>query len=204
MDALRARGRKTQPTDNQMKIFCLDERYVTIRRYGQLWHFQHHCLLRAKNTELTPNNKLCDRIGQLLCNYHNDGLGQSGTNALAFWQYDRCYQEWNNSLIAALYNAPMRYLRVSESVYEEKLWDLPPLIYDCHVYCFTESDYQHRLSFITGGGNFIGGYCNSSGFYLMGLPESTVVLPWHEPIPNSASSDRWSNAKTVLQLYQNN
>ncbi|MEO1671685.1 MAG: hypothetical protein AAFR77_13020 [Cyanobacteria bacterium J06631_2] len=49
---------------------------------------------------------------------------------------------------------------------------------NCFVHNEKESSYQHHLDFIGGEGNFFGGYANSEGHYLLGLPEDTLVLPW--------------------------
>lgn len=185
-----------------ISIFCQDAKTVTVRIDGELHHLENHCLLRDKNTVLPPNNSLLNRVGRLLYGYQNKGIGQYGIEGNAFWNRDRLFTDWNDSLIAALYHAPMQYLQVTEEIYDEKLGELPPLAMDCHVYCKNESVYQHRLNFIGGEGTFYGGYSDLDGYYLIGLPESTRVLPWDKVKKPGSLRDGWHNAKSILQIYQ--
>lgn len=182
-----------------MHIFCESTRTITISKNRRIYTYMNHCLLDEKNEALPLNYKTLDSIGLLLTGYDGRGLGQSGIWGNECFDRDHLYTEWDGSLVAALTHELFRYFRVSEEVYYQKLEELPPLATQSFVYHKTLSCYKHLLHFVSGEGNFFGGYKNSEGYYLVGLPSDTIVT-FLDPRYRVRREDT-QTAKKIIELY---
>ena len=158
-----------------MKIFCVGANDVTLKDKGNLTNLPLSSSLENpfKRVYKSP---LFIEAGKLLCTYQLDGLAQSGICANCAIDPHEVHQKYSDRLSIHLSNLPFVPAEVSLEIYDYWLGILPPLATNVFLKNEAKTCYQQYVRFITGEGEpFVAGYTHEDRYYLLGLPENTLV-----------------------------